>query len=71
MTPVFSRVISMVVTLAHEQMRGSGVRIVFAHQPSSPNQMVLGSIPTRPTIYPHPQTSSTIRHDIKSREKSL
>jgi hypothetical protein len=35
------------------------------------NQLVVGSIPTRPTIYPLPQTSSTIRHDVKSREKSL
>ena len=35
------------------------------------NQLVVGSIPTRPTIYPLPQTSGSIRHDIKSREKSL
>lgn len=34
------------------------------------NQLVVGSIPTRPTIYPLPQTSRTIRYDVKSREKS-
>ena len=34
------------------------------------NQLVVGSIPTRPTIYP-PKTSGSIQHDVKSRVKPL
>jgi hypothetical protein len=32
------------------------------------NQLVVGSIPTRPTIYPRPQTSGNVRHDINVKD---